>query len=200
MHRVNNKPHCLLLIPSLFVILTPELPSLSPLSPVSCICQQALFTMISAGLWLAAWTQDWPLIGQYRHRKWGAPFTWADGAGPDSLLYLMSLQIKVSGNHWETECDERLTDTVTLCASDQSETSVDIVMTNQRPVWSSWWPMRGQKMVRLTFPAWCHEWEGWEDVVESEKMDFIEPGYKYIKISHWPAIGPKSDRGTGNWT
>ena len=70
MHRVNNKPH-LFLIPILFVILTPELPSLNPLSPVSCICQQALFTMISAGLWLAAGTQGWPLIGQCRHRKWG---------------------------------------------------------------------------------------------------------------------------------
>jgi len=26
-------------------------------------------------------------------------------------------------------------------------------------------------------------------------MDFIEPGYKYIKISHWPAIGSKISPG-----
>ena len=151
-------------------------PSLTRLSLVSCICQQALTMFTMHKLWLAVGAQYWPLIGQSWHRKRGCTLhlsltsRWCRA---DSLHYLMSLQIKVSGNHWETEMWR------------ERDWHCDILwaMIN--------WPIRGQ--------CWPMQWEarlwsgwhfrlgvtreGWEDVVESEKMDFIEPGYKYHNIA-----------------
>ena len=156
-------------------------PSLTRLSPVSCICQQALtmFTMQNAGFWLADRAQYSPLIGQSWHRKRGCTLhlsltsRWcrADSLSLSAIWCRYKLRLPVT------------TEKLKMWRERDWHCDILWAMIN--------WPFRGQ--------CWPMQWEarlwsgwhfrlgvtreGWEDVVESEKMDFIEPGYKYHNIA-----------------
>ena len=137
-------------------------PSLTRLSPVSCICQQALtmFTMTNAGLWLADGAQYSPLIGQCGHRKRGCTLhlgltsrwrlCWAD-----SLLSAIWCRYKLRF--------PVTTEKLKMWRERDWHCDILWVIVNWPirgqcwPIRGQCWPIRGQDRVRMTFPAWCHE-------------------------------------------
>ena len=74
-----------------------------------------------------------------------------------------------------------------------------VLLTNQRPVWTLWWPMRGQEMVRITFPAWCHESERGERMLwRVRKWILLSQDINISKYHTGWQSDQKSHQGTGN--